>query len=293
MSTTIEHYANANATIEFKAKRKFGKTPAWIKERQVESYYNSMSEYYSECISELKLPKRFDKTELQTRLISSLKSFLRSDKDFTTLVSRLITNYPTFPFDNKCASEYLIGLKDLTARVATAGYNLNADLSFDALQSNVPFLDFSNLYLGNYTISYFHEYRAKMTEQYFRRNHFLIRERTNLPRRRHALDRYFKKLKPLEALFKDLLKDQLKLWLFIELSNYSNAKDFPQNPNYTLAYEVDQEELRQLRNKHQITIEKIRDRLYDLDPTMFKPTIYKHEPTETLFKNLVLIGANP
>ena len=69
--------------------------------------------------------------------------------------------------DNKTAGEYLIGLNDLAARVATAGQKLNQEIAWNALRSTVPFTIFSDLYLGNYTISYFHEYKAKMSKEHF------------------------------------------------------------------------------------------------------------------------------
>ena len=114
--------------------------------------------------------------------MSSLRKFMRKDNDFTALITRLIEKYPTFPLDNKTASEYIIALKNLSARVATAGLKLNEEIAWDALRSNLPFITFSNLYLGCYTISYFHEYRAEITKHYFRRNYFLVRGRTNLRR---------------------------------------------------------------------------------------------------------------
>ena len=289
MSTVLEHSANANATIEYVGKLKFGQIPSWIKERQIEKYYASMSEFYTECISELRLPDRFEKKELNSKLMESLRAFLRQDKDFTTLISRLTIDYPRFPMDNKTASEYLIGLKDLCARVATAGQRLNEEIAWSAIRSKIPFIVFGNLYLTDYTISYFHEYRAKMTEQHFRRNHFLIRERVSLRKRKIALDNYFNILKPAEDLFRTLLKAQFKLWLYIALSDFANSKDFPSNPQES-AYEVDQEEVQLLESDLIEKLDEMRSRLYDAEPTLFNPTIYNHPPTETFWKNMVLIG---
>ena len=291
METILEHSANASATVEYTGKRKFGQIPAWVKERQIERYYQSMGEYYLECLSELDLPNRFDKSILHQRLMETLRTFLKKDEGFTTLVSRLTQNYPCSTMNNKVAGEYIIGLNDLSTRVATAGQKLNEELAWDALRSNVPFKTFSDLYLGNYTISYFHEYKVKMTEQHFRHNHFLIRERPNLPRRKTALKNYFDVLKPAEDLFKVLLKMQFKLWLFIALSDFSNSKDFPNNPTET-AYEVDQTLLQMLTSKQQEIVEKMRAHLYDAEPTIFVTATFDHPPTATLWKNLVLIGAS-
>lgn len=288
-TTVLEHSANANATIEYIGNRKSGPIPKWVKERQIETYYKSMGEYYSECLSELKLPNRFDQAILLQRLIDNLKEFLKKDEGFTTLVSRLSQNYPYYGMDNKTAGEYLIGLDDIAVRVATAGQKLNQELAWTALRSNVPFTTFSDLYLGNYTISYFHEYRAKMSKEHFRHNHFLIRERINLPRRKRAIQNYFDILKPAEELFKTLLKTQFELWLFIALSDYAKSIDFPNNPTEG-AYEVDPKQLQELHSKQQHAMEELRRHLYDADESIFV-TVADHQPTATLWKNLVLIGA--
>jgi hypothetical protein len=285
----LEHSANANAAIEYLGNRKPWPVPKWVKEKQIETYYKSMSEYYSECLSELDLPNRFDKTMLLQRLMDNLKDFLKKDEAFTTLVSRLSQNYPYYGMDNKTAGEYLIGLDNLAARVATAGQKINQELAWNALRSSIPFTTFSDLYLGNYTISYFHEYRAKMTREHFRHNHFLIRERTKLPKRKRAIQNYFDILKPTEELFKMLLKEQFKLWLFIALSDYSKSADFPKNPTGE-TYEVDPPQLQELHSKQQHTMEVLRRHLYDADPSIFITTV-DHQPTATLWKNLVLVGA--
>lgn len=289
-TTVLEHSANANATIEYIGNRKSGPIPKWVKERQIETYYKSMGEYYSECLSELNLPDRFDKAILLQRIVDNLKEFLKKDEGFTTLVSRLTQNYPYYGMDNKTAGEYLIGLNALAERVATAGQKLNQELAWNALRSNVPFTTFSDLYLGNYTISYFHEYRAKMSKEHFRRNHFLIRERVNLPKRKRAIQNYFDILKPTEELFKTFLKAQFKLWIFIALSDYSKSIDFPNNPAEE-AYELDPVQLQGLQSKQQCAMEEIRRHIYDADASVFVAAA-DHQPTATLWKNLVLIGAS-
>jgi len=285
----LEHSANANATIEYIGNRKSGPIPKWVKEKQIETYYKSMGEYYSECLSEISLPERFDKSIILQRLIDNLKEFLKKDEGFTTLVSRLSQNYPYYGMDNKIASEYLIGLGNLAARVATAGQKLNQEIAWNALRSTVPFTTFSDLYLGNYTISYFHEYKAKMSKEHFRHNHFLIRERINLTKRKRALQNYFDILKPAEELFKTLLKVQFELWLFIALSDFANSIDFPNSPTEH-AYEVNPAQLEELHNKQKQAMEALRRLLYDADDSVFV-TVADHQPTATLWKNLILMGA--
>lgn len=289
-TSVLEHSANANATIEYIGNRKSGPIPKWVKDKQIETYYKSMGEYYSECLSEINLPDRFDKAILLQRLMDNLREFLKKDEGFTTLVSRLSQNYPYYGMDNRTASEYLIGLNDLAARVATAGQKLNQELAWNALRSTVPFTTFSDLYLGNYTISYFHEYKAKMSKEHFHQNHFLIRERTKLPKRKRAIQNYFDILKPAEELFKTSLKAQFELWLFIALSDFAKSIDFPNNPTEQ-AYEVDSAQLEELHIKQKQAMEELRRHLYDADESVFM-TSADHQPTETLWKNLVLIGAS-
>jgi hypothetical protein len=284
----LEHSANANATIEYIGNRKSGSIPRWVKEKQIETYYKSMGEYYSECLSELNVPERFDKAILLQRLIDNLKEFLKKDEEFTTLVSRIAQNYPYYGMDNKTAGEYLIGLDDLNARVATAGQKLNQEIAWNALRSTIPYTTFSDLYLGNYTISYFHEYKAKMSKEHFRHNHFLIRERINLTKRKRALQNYFDILKPAEELFKTLLKAQFELWLCIALSDFTNSIDFPNNPTEQ-AYELNSDQLEELHSKQKQAMEELRRLLFDADDSVFV-RVADHQPTATLWKNLILIG---
>jgi hypothetical protein len=288
MSTLVEHSANASVTIEYKGKIKYGRIPHWIREKQLESYYNSMETFYSECLEDLILPKRFDKKELHEILMESLRNFMQHDKDFTGLVTKLIENYPTFPMDAKTAFEYIIALKNLNARVALVGHKSNEELGWDALRSDLPFVIFSNLCLSNYTISYFHEYKAKATQQHFRHNYLLTRGRSNLRARKSAIDNYFQMMKPAEDLFKTLLKTQLKLWLFITLSNSENAKEFLEAPQSLRADKMDKEYLEKLKVEHESVLEKMRYQLYNVEPTLFNP-IDLHRPTETMWKDMVLV----
>jgi len=289
MSTVLEHSASASTTVEYKYKLKHGKAPSWIKQKNIGRYYDSMSAFYNECLDEIQLQKRFDKKELHTKLMARLRDFIREDNDFASLLHRIAMNYPRFPMDAKQASEYIICLRNLSARVADTGMKANDELAVNALASNAPFVCFSNLYLGNYTISYFHEYKAKMTEQYFRHNHLLVRGRTNLKTRRTALENYFNARKPAEDLFKILNKEQFKLWLFIALANFEKVQDFPQNPSSSGPYEIDQKQLKSLQTKQEHAVEKLRYLLYDLEPTLFNPTTFVHEATETMWKAMILV----
>lgn len=289
MSTVLEHSANASAAIEYKGRIKPEKFPKWIRHKQLESYYASMSEFYSQCLEELSLPDRFDKTELHARLLAELRNLIRQDDDFTSLVLKLIENHPMFPLDSKHASEYVIALKNLSARVAEAGFKLNNELAWDAVISDIQFVVFSNLYLGTYAISCFHAYKSKVTEQYFRHNYFLVKSRPHLRTKRNALDNYFQMLKPLEKLFKTLLKAQFKLWLFITLSNSENVKGFPQKLQFLKADNLDIQYLGKLKTEHERVLEDMRRHLYSAEPELFNPTSPSHKPTETMWKDMVLV----
>jgi hypothetical protein len=288
MSTILEHSANASATIEYKGRTKQKIFPAWVRKKQLESYYASMNEFYSECLEELCLPDRFDKTELHARLMTELSNIIRQNGDFTRLVLKLIENYPRFPFDSKQAYEYIATLKNLGTRVAEAGLKSNNELAWDAIISDIPFVVFSNLYLGTYAISCFHAYKYKVTEQHFRHNYFLVRGRSHLKARKIALDNYFQMIKPLEELFKVLLKAQFKLWLFITLSNADNIKEFPQKLQFFKTDNLDQQYLAKLKTEHEIVLEDMRRHLYSAEPELFNPTT-NHKPTETMWKDMVLV----
>jgi hypothetical protein len=291
MSTIIEHSANASAITEYKGKIKHGKFPTWIRQKQLENYYASMNEFYSECLEELSLPKRFDKSEIHARLMAELRNMIRQDGDFTSLVLKLIQNYPHFPMDSKAAGEYVIALKNLSARVAEAGLKSNNELAWDAIISDIPYIVFSNLYLGTYAVSYFHAYKSKVTEQHFRHNYLLVRGRPNLKTKKIAIDNYFHMIKPLEEQFKVLLKAQFKLWLFITLANSESIKEFPQKIMVLKAENLDQQYLEKLKTEHEKVLEQMRRHLFVAEPELFNPTSFAHKPTETMWKDMVLVRA--
>jgi len=288
MSAILEHSANASAIIEYRGKLKYGKIPHWIRESQLESYYNSMGAFYAECLDELVLPERFDKKELHKVLLSILRNLMREDKDFTNLVIKLIENYPRFPMEPKMASEYILALRTLSNRVASAGLKLNGEIALDSLKSNIPYVVFSNLYLGNYSISYFHEYKSKVTEQHFRRNYLLARGRANLKTKKIAIDNYFEMLRSAEEIFKRLLKAQFKLWLFITLSNSEDIKEFLEKPQYLKFDKIDHGHLASLTTEQANVVDEIRYQLYQAEPTLFNP-VQVHKPTEAMWKDMVLV----
>ena len=288
MSTILEHSANASITIEYKGKIKYGRIPQWIKEKQLESYYNSMSTFYSECLDELMLPKRFDKKELHETLMHILRSLMNTDNEFTKLIIRLVSNYPRFPMDTKSASEWILSLKALNTRVAQAGFKLNEKIALDSLRSDIPYVVFSNLCLGNYTISYFHEYKAKATEQHFRRNLLLAAGRMNIPRKKNAIRNYFQMIEPIETMFKDVIKNQFKLWLLMTLYNSKDIKEFLKGPRFLSINKIDREHFTKLTLKHEEVLEEFRRQLFQVEPTLFNP-IQIHKPTQTMWKDMVLI----
>lgn len=289
MSTILEHSANASAVVEYKCRIKPGKFPAWVRKKQLENYYASMSEFYSECLEELSLPDRFDKKALHERLMAELRNMIRQDDHFTSIVLKLAENYPRFPLDSKEASEYVLALKNLSARVAEAGLKSNNRLAWDAVISDIPFIVFSNLYLGTYAISCFHAYKSKVTEQHFRHNYLLVRGRSHLKAKKIAIDNYFQMIKPLQDLFKLLLKTQFKLWLFITIPNVKNIQEFPQKLQSLKVDKLDQQYLGKLKTEHEKILEQMRRHLYNAEPELFNPTTFTHKPTETMWKDMVLV----
>ncbi len=292
MSTVLEHSANASATIEYNGKYKYGKVPAWVRERQLENYYNSMAEFYTECLENLELPNQFDKKKLIEQLMGNLRTFIRKDEDFTSVVIRIMDNFPRFPITTKQASEYIIALKILGERVARAGLKSNQELAVEALMSKAPFSIYSNLCLGNYTFSYFHEYKANVTEQYFKHSHLLVSGRTFLKARKLALDNYFQMIEPNENLFKILLRTHFRLWLYLTLPNFAKAEDFPKNSQPQPTYELNQETLDKLKDEYDTVLEELRRQLYNAEPELFNPISNPNKPTQTMWKDMVLLRSS-
>lgn len=289
MSTILEHSANAFATIQHKGRIKYGKFPHWVKRMQLEGYYSSMSEFYSECLDELIMPKKFDKKEIHQILVNSLKKFLTEDKELTSIILRLISNYPTFPMGSDSASKYISALKALCRRVAMTGIKANEEIAIDSIKSDIPYVVFSNFYLSNYTISYFHEYIFKITEQHFRRNFLLVRGRPKLSSKKIAIKNYLQMIEPTRDMFRELLKTQLKLWLLIVLSNSEDIKEFSKKPSSLEADKIDQRNLEELATQHSKILEEFRRQLFTLEPTLFD-AVAEHKPTQTMWRNMSLLA---
>jgi len=290
MSTVLEHSASAIAMLEYKGKREYPEVrPKWIKEKQLLGYYNSMNRFFSESLDELTIPERFNKKELLESLLNFLKTSLNEDEEFRNLIIKLNENYPRFPIEADRASKYIALLKTLCHHVAVAGQRLNEEYASESFKSNVPYVVFSNLILGNYTISYFHEYKAHVTEQHFRRNFFLARGRPNLRAKEFALKAYFQMMKPTEEMFQKFVKAQFKLWLLPVLSNSKDLGDLVKEPHHLSLEKVDQKQLTKLISGHAEILEQFRRHLFQLEPDLFKPVIEVDEPTQTMWRDMVLL----
>lgn len=273
MSIAIQHSASAIATLEYKGKKEYTKLrPKWIKEKQLRGYYESMNTFFSESLEELTIPKRFNKQKLHEFLMDAIKRSLNEDDKFRNLIIKLNENYPRFPIKSDHASNYIRLLKTLSYYVAQAGYRLNEEYAFESCISDIPYIVFSNLILGNYTISYFHEYKARATEQHFRRNYLLVRGRPNLRSRQAAIKSYFQMIKPTEKMFRTTVRSQFKLWLFTILSNSKNFQDFAKKPQLLSLKKMDQKQFEKLTVKHSEQLEKFRRLLFQLEPELFKPS---------------------
>ena len=290
MSTILEHSASAIATLEYKGKREYPELkPKWIKEKQLLGYYNSMNRFFSECLYELTIPKRFNKEKLHELLMNVVKKSLNEDEEFRNLIIKLSENYPTFPLEAEHASNYISLLKKISRLVAIAGSRINEEYASESIRSDIPYIVFSNLILGNYAISSFHDYKANATEQHFRRHFLLVRARPNLKSREIALKSYFQMMKPTEEIFQKFIKDQFKLWLLIALSNAKNLEEFLKRPQCLSLKKTDQKQLTKLITEHAEILEKFRRHLFQLEPDLFKPLTEVDEPTQTMWRDMVLL----
>lgn len=291
MSVVLVHSATAISTFEYTGKKEYAEIkPKWIKEKQLLGYYNSMNRFYAESLDELEIPKRFNREELQELLITRLKESLNKDKDFRDVVIKLCENYPSFPLEANRASNYVSFLRRISRIVAMVGSRLNEEYASDSIKSDVPYIVFGNLILGNYAISSFHDYKAKVTEQDFRRHLLLIRGRPNLRARKIALKSYFQMMKPTEELFQKLLKAQFKLWLLMALSNVKDLTGFIKGPRCMRLRKINQKQLAKLINEHAEILEKFRRYLFQLEPDLFKPLTEIDEPTQTMWRDMILLN---
>lgn len=290
MSTVLEHSASAIAVLEYRGKREYPELkPKWIKEKQLLGYYNSMNRFYQESLDELTIPKQFNKEKLHELLMNTLKQTLNEDEEFRNLIIKLSENYPRFPLEPDRAGNYINLLKKISRLVAMVGQRINEEHASESITSDIPYIVFSNLILGNYTISYFHDYKANATEQHFRRNLLLIRGRPNLRTKEFALKNYFQMTKPTEEMFQKLLKAQFKLWLLPALSNAKNLGDLVKEPHTLIMEKIDQRQLTKLINEHAEILEQFRRHLFQLEPDLFKPLIEVDEPTQTMWRDMVLL----
>jgi len=248
-----------------------------------------MNKFYSESLNEISIPKRFDKEKLHAFLMDALKNSLNKDEVFRKLIINVSKNYPRFPLKATQASEYIRLLKSLSRKVAREGYKLNEIIAFDSYQSDIPYIIFSNNTLGNYTISYFHEYKARATGEHFRRNYLLVRGRPNLPDRKRAIQNYFQMMKPIQKMFQALIKSQFKLWLLIVLSNSESIKEFAKGPQFLSLKKIDQKQFESLATEHSEQLENFRRELYQLEPDLFRPTPDSDEPTQTMWQNMIML----
>lgn len=285
MSITIQHSAGSFASIEYEGKTDY--KPKWIKEKQLLGYYNAMHKSYTESLNKIEIPDRFDKEKLLSFLMNSLKNSLNEDDELRKLVIELSKNYPKFPISSTKASEYVRLLKNLSRKIANIGQKLNDTISFDSCKSDIPYIFFSNQILGNYTISYFHEYKARATAEYFRHNRLLVRGRPNLKTRKTALTTYFSMIKPLQDMFQNLVTSKFALWLLIILYNSENLKEFANSPQYLSFDKLDQEQFNKLNTEYSEQLEIFRKELCQIEPELFQLTPNFDKATETMWNDMI------
>jgi len=290
MSAVLSHSATAVAILEYKGKEEYPEVkPKWIKEKQLLGYYNSMNRFYSECLDELTLPKHSSRDKVHEVLMTHLKKSLNEDDEFRNLIIKLNENYPRFPVEPERAGTYITLLKRISRLVAMVGSRTNQEYASESITSDIPYILFSNLILGNYTISYFNDYKAHTTEIHFRRNLLLVRGRPNLRTKELALKAYFQMMKPTEEMFRKLLKTQCKVWLLPVLSNAKDPKDLLEKPHQLKMEKVDEKQLTKLINEHTEILEQSRRHLFELEPDLFKILGEIDEPTQTMWRDMVLL----
>jgi len=287
----FEHPATAIASLEYKSLREIKEIePQWIKEKQLLPYYNSMNRFFSESLDEMRLPKNFDKNQLHNFLMKSLKKYLNENEDFRNLIIDLQRNYPTFPLDASRAQNYVRLLKKLSYYIAMIGLKVNKIEGLQSLKSDISYSVFSNLILGNHTISYFHAYRAKATEEYFRHNLFMIKGmRAHLKSRRVALKNYFEVMEQTQDMFQAMLKAHFKLWMLIRLCNSSDFKEFVMGPEFLNLEKIDLDQFKDFYAEYTQKLEVCRRYLFQLDPTMFESMSSIDEPTRVMWRDMVLL----
>jgi len=290
MSAVLSHSASAIAILEYKAKKEYPEIkPKWIKEKLLLGHYNAMNKFYSECLDELTLPKQFSRDELHQLLMETLKKSLNQNEELRNLIIRLSESYPRFPLEPEQGSTYINTLKRISRLVAIAGARVNQEYATESISSDIPYIFFSNLILGNYAISSFLDYKATTTEQHFRRNFLLVRGRPKLKSRGIALRNYFQMMKPVDEMGQKTLKAQYKLWLLPVLSNAKDLKDLIKEPHQLSMEKTDQKQLTKLINEHAEILEQFRRHLFELEPDLFKPLVEVDEPTQTMWRDMVLL----
>jgi hypothetical protein len=96
-------------------------------------------------------------------------------------------------------------------------------------------------------------------------------------------------IKPTEEMFQKLVKAQFKLWLLSVLSNAKDPEDLEKEPRSLNMEKIDQKQLTKLINEHEEILEQFRRHLFQLEPDLFKPLIEIDEPTQTMWKDMVLL----
>jgi len=290
VSAVLSHSASAIAILEYKAKKEYPEIkPKWIKEKQLLVHYNTMNKFYSECLDELTLPRQFNRDELRQLLMDILKKSLNQNEELRNLIIKLSESYPRFPLGPEQAGAYINALKKISRLVAMAGARVNQEYAIESIISDIPYILFSNLILGNYAISSFLDYKANTTEQHFRRNFLLIRGRSRLKSREIALRNYFQMMKPADEMCQKTLKAQYKLWLLPVLSNTKDHENLFKETQILSMEKIDNKQLTKLINEHAEILEQFRRQLFQLEPDLFKPLGEIDEPTQTMWRDMVLL----
>jgi len=284
----------ALAPLEYRLEPKLDSTHAWYirsryKDKQFAKLRTEISGFFSECCSEIEpLPDRFQKKEFLELLDEMTAWVIHNDTKLRSILSRIGINYPQHPLRSEKAYHFVQALKAFSTLYGRRGSSMSKKYFMGALKSDLPYTVFSSFVLGTYTASYFHEYRARATEQHFRHHQLFVRARSQLSSRKYAVEDYLGMMKPIIQAYRDLTKSKCKLWWLIVLWNSKDLKEFTQGPQFLSIRKVDSKSFERVEKEYKDNLRRLRALLYELDPNIFVPTAGRPDrATKTMWDDML------
>jgi hypothetical protein len=251
---------------------------------------SNLREFFDRCLSDITpLPRRFDKSDVLGLMMDITSATLHFDKDLRRILLRIASSYPQHPLDYGDARNFVRALGAFSRLYAMRGTKINERYLIGALNSDLPYSLFSDLVLGNYTSSYFFEYRKLATEQHFRANWLFVKSRSGLRSRKKAVESYFEMINPTVEAYRSLTESKCKLWMLITLWNSKNLKEFAQTPDSLMSRKIDGTRLERVTKEYYTNLDKFRTMLFSLNPEVFKPADALDKATRTMWSDLLLL----